>query len=131
MILMILNARFFISGILFLSILGFSGCYYDKEEILYPGTACDVTGVTYGVTVTNILSPNCYSCHNTATGNASGGGIILDTYTKLVPYVNNGRLMGSINHAGGYSPMPKGATKLNSCDIQKIQAWITAGAPNN
>jgi mono/diheme cytochrome c family protein len=126
-----IRARLIINGLVFLSLLSTSGCYYDKEELLYPGTACDVTGVTYGATVTSILSAHCYSCHSAAAGNANGGGIILDSYNTLYPYVTNGKLMGSINHASGYSAMPKNATKLNACDIQKIQAWVNAGAPNN
>lgn len=115
-----------LSGIFFLS-----SCYYDNEEYLYGNAPCDVSSITYGVTVSNILATSCYSCHSTATGSASGGGIIIDSYAKLKPYVTNGQLAGSINHAGGFSPMPKGATKLSSCDIQKIQAWITAGGPEN
>jgi uncharacterized membrane protein len=121
----------FFSGLLLISMVTFSGCYYDNEEYLYGNTPCDITAVTYSVTVSTILATSCYNCHGAATGNANGGGIILDSYTKLKPYVTNGKLMGSINHAGGYSAMPKGATKLNSCDIQKIQAWITAGALEN
>jgi mono/diheme cytochrome c family protein len=115
-----------LSGIIF-----FSSCYYDNEEYLYGKAPCDLTLVTYSTTVANILATSCYSCHSTATGNASGSGIIIDSYAKLKPYITNGQLSGSINHAGGFSPMPKGATKLSSCDIQKIQSWITAGAPEN
>lgn len=119
------------SVLLLSAIIFFSSCYYDNEEYLYGNAPCDVSAVTYSATVANILAANCYSCHNTASGNASGGGIIFDTYAKLKPYATNGQLVGSITHAGGYSPMPKGATKLNSCDIQKIQAWVAAGAPEN
>ena len=115
--------------LLLLSSLG--GCYYDKEEILYPAGNCDTTNVTYSGTVSGIMNANCNVCHSTASANANGGGIQLDSYTKLKVYVDNGRLMGSINHAGGFSPMPKNATKLNSCDISKIQAWVNKGAPNN
>jgi hypothetical protein len=125
------RVRLFFSELVVLSLVTFSGCYYDNEEYLYGKIPCDVTAVTYSVTVSTILATHCYNCHGTATGNASGAGIILDSYAKLKPYVTNGKLMGSISHAGGYSPMPKGATKLSSCDIQKIQAWITAGAPEN
>lgn len=117
-----------LSGII---LAGLSGCYYDKEEILYPGGNCDTTNVTYSVTVSGIMNANCTVCHSTSSANANGGGIQLDSYSKLKVYVDNGTLMGSINHAGGYSPMPKNATKLSSCDISKIQAWVNAGAPNN
>jgi hypothetical protein len=107
-----------------------AGCYYDKEEILYPNN-CNTTGVTYSVTVTGILSANCYACHNTANASANGAGIQLDSYSKLKPFVDNGKLMGTINHAGGFPAMPKNATKLPACDISKIQAWVDAGAPQN
>lgn len=115
-----------LSGIIFLG-----GCYYDNEEYLYAKAPCAISSVTYSVTISGILATSCYSCHSTATGNASGNGIIIDSYAKLKPYVTNGQLVGSITHAGGFSPMPKGATKMSSCDIQKIQAWITAGALEN
>ncbi len=120
-----------LSVLIVLGIIFLSSCYYDNEEYLYGNAPCDVSAVTYSVTVSNILATNCYSCHSTATGNASGGGIVFDNYAKLKPYATNGQLVGSITHAGGYSPMPKGATKLSSCDIQKIQAWVSAGAPEN
>lgn len=114
-----------------MTLVGLTGCYYDKEEILYPGGTCDTANVTYSGTVSGIINTNCNVCHSTASANASGGGIQLDTHAKLKVYVDNGKLMGSINHAGGYSPMPKNATKLSSCDIAKIQAWVNAGALNN
>jgi hypothetical protein len=45
--------------------------------------------------------------------------------------VNNGKLMGSITWASGFSPMPKNASKMPDCEIQKIQKWIDQGALNN
>jgi mono/diheme cytochrome c family protein len=114
-----------------LLIAGLGGCYYDKEEILYPGTTCDTTKVTYSVTISGMMTTHCNVCHSTASANANGGGIALDSYSKVKVYADNGRLMGSINHAGGFSPMPKNATKLSTCDISKVQAWVNAGAPNN
>jgi hypothetical protein len=42
----------------------------------------------------------------------------------------NGNLMGVINHAAGYSPMPKNSPKMDDCTISKIQAWINNGSPN-
>jgi hypothetical protein len=45
--------------------------------------------------------------------------------------VNDGRLLGSIQHASGFSPMPEGSAKMNACNITKIRKWIQAGALNN
>jgi hypothetical protein len=43
----------------------------------------------------------------------------------------NGKLYGAVNHSPGYSPMPKGGTKLSACNISKIKAWIDGGSLNN
>ena len=108
--------------------LGMTGCYYDKEEILYPGTACDTANITYGSTITPILSSFCISCHGGTTASA---GINLDSYAAVKIQIDNGRLWGAVSHATNYSPMPKNAAQLNTCNLAKIKKWIDAGAPNN
>ena len=116
---------------LFLIINLLSGCVYEKEDILYPPSACDTTGVTYSQTIVPILSANCYSCHSTANSPSMGSGIVLDSYHELMHHVDDGDLVGVINHAPGYPPMPKNSAKLSDCDIKKIEAWVNAGAPEN
>ncbi|WP_207491856.1 c-type cytochrome domain-containing protein [Aridibaculum aurantiacum] len=110
-----------------------TGCFYDKEELVYPttgtGSNCDTANMRYSVDITNILSASCYSCHSGTA--ASGGGIRLDTYNGVKNMVNNGQLMRAITHSGGASPMPKGGSKLPACTIAKIKAWIDRGAPQN
>lgn len=109
----------------------FSGCYNDNAEELYPpppASNCDTTNVTYDATIRNIMSQNCAlsGCH--ATG-SNLGGYILDAYAGTVAAVNSGRFLGSINHTAGFSPMPKNMSKLNACDIARIQAWVNKGMP--
>ena len=104
------------------------GCYYDKEEVLYPDTFCDTTAVTYSQSVAPVLSSFCNSCHG---GNTPSAGIKLDTYADVKIQATNGRLWGAVSHSTNYSPMPKNATKLNSCNLSKIKKWVDAGAPNN
>ncbi len=107
-----------------------SACYYDKADIVYPpATACDTIAVKYASTVVPILSRSCNACH--AGTAASGGGIKLDSYSSVLLQVTKGRLIGSISHLSGFSAMPQGNAKLPSCEILKISAWVTAGAPNN
>ena len=120
------HSRILTSSLLF-SLFSFYSCYYDNAQDLYGLAPCDTTGVTYNLTVDPILATHCYSCHSQTTS-SNGGGKILTPYDRLLPYVTNGKLIGSMNHASGFSPMPKNASKLNSCDIQKIQAWVDAGA---
>jgi len=106
----------------------FSGCYYDNELELYGAPSCDTTAVSYSLFVENIMSDNCYVCHSAA---ANFGGVTLEGYDATKVYVNNGRLLGAIKHAPDFSAMPQGAPKLPDCTINKIEAWIDAGALNN
>ncbi|HWI92309.1 MAG TPA: hypothetical protein VNT20_13590 [Flavisolibacter sp.] len=106
----------------------FVSCYYHKEDILY-GTNCDTTNVTYSSTIKSLL--NNYSCLGCHIGVNPPGGINLETYPNVKTMVDNGRFYGAITHAGGFKPMPDGGPKMNSCDINKIKAWIDAGAPDN
>lgn len=108
------------------------GCYYDKRDLVYPsssGSSCDTSNVTYSLTIKSILGSNCYSCHS---GSASaGGGIALDNYNSMQPYIKNGQLVRDIAQTSGSNPMPKGGAKLDNCSINKVIAWINKGAPNN
>jgi mono/diheme cytochrome c family protein len=128
-----MNLIFRLVSLLFVVLLVFSGagCYYDKEEELYPGTAnCDTTATSaYATTVVPIISANCYNCHSGAA--TLGAGIQLNTYTALKIRVNDGTLLKAINHEAGASPMPKNGNKLSACNIAKIRRWINTGAPNN
>lgn len=105
------------------------GCYRDNEETLYPSTGnCDVSNVTYQQAVAPALQQyGCTGCHS---GSALSGNISLASYDAVKTVALNGKLFGSINHNPGYSPMPKGGSKMNACIINKIKAWVDAGAVN-
>lgn len=109
------------------------GCYYDSKEYLYPQeiAGCDTTNVTYNQSVSSILNSYCLSCHSNNSAASLGGNIRLEDYSDVILRVNDGSLIGSISHDNGFSPMPKGSSKLNSCNITVIQKWIDEGAPNN
>jgi hypothetical protein len=120
--------------ILIMGIILFSACYYDKKDLVYPQvtiTSCDTTNITYAVTVTNILNTSCNNCHGAASANLIGGGILLNTYAAVKPYVTNGKLINSILQNGQASPMPKNMAKLDQCTINKMILWVTKGALNN
>lgn len=110
--------------------LAVSGCYYDKEEVLYPslGDKCDTTNITYSKTIAPLISDNCGACHGT-NYKSNGGGVRLDNHNDLVSKLDN--VMGSVNHNPNYLPMPKNTAKLNDCKLNKLTIWFQAGAPNN
>ncbi len=106
-----------------------SGCYYDKHDVLNPGSAtCDTAIVTYSGSINPIITANCTGCHS---GTNAPLGIKLDIYTDVNTQALNGKLLGTITHSAGFSPMPKNGTQLNDCNIAKIKKWVSSGAPNN
>ncbi len=92
---------------------------------------CDTTKFTYTGAIAPMMKSYCNSCHATAAASASGGGIILDTYTGIQTQALNGKLMGTMQHTSGFSAMPKGGAKLSDCKITQVRRWIAAGAQNN
>lgn len=105
-------------------------CYNDSKEELYPTGTCNTTNVTFSGTVKPIIVQNCLTggCH---TGPTTPSGYDLTGYAGVRLAVDNGRLVGVINHSSGFSPMPQNNSKLPDCSISQITAWVNAGAPNN
>ena len=108
-------------------------CSKSNEEELRndPGTnsnGCTTSNMKFSADIAPILQANCNSCHN-ATGPL--GGVITENYAGAKIIADNGTLVGTITHASGFSPMPKGKPKLADCDINKIKAWIAQGTQNN
>ena len=117
-----LNAVFILTCFLII------GCKYDNEENLYPSNSCIISDMSFSNDIYPILQNyNCISCHNTINPQ---GGVNLEDYTQTKIWVDNSRLAKSINHNGA-SPMPKNQEKMDSCDIRKIESWISDGAQNN
>lgn len=109
---------------------GLSSCYYDNREDLYPhlDQPCNFDIVSFSTDIVPVLEAQCNICHS-ATANQ--GNVNLEGYENVKAYANNGSLYGSVAHDPGYSPMPSAAQKILQCDIDKIRAWVEAGAPDN
>ncbi|UOG74114.1 hypothetical protein MTX78_18580 [Hymenobacter tibetensis] len=110
----------------------FSACASENGEDQVadapPTPTCNTANVTYTLTVAPLLQKSCTSCHNS---NFASGGVNLSTYARVRTVALNGRLIGSVNHEAGYSPMPKGGTKLPDCDISQLRKWVEDGAIEN
>jgi hypothetical protein len=103
----------------------FTGCYYDNEEELYPGSVdCDVTNVDYSTVIKPIADSNCAisGCHVPGTGLPD-----LTTYVGLKTIADNGKLNDRVVVRKDMPP----SGPLSNCDIDKIEAWISQGAPEN
>ena len=125
------NLKHFLSIIpLFFSIL-FTGCYNDNEETLYGTDTCKTTGISYTQDIVPIMTAYCLTCHSSANANGLGGNISLEGYAALKVYADNGKFLSSVQQDGNASNMPKGGSKLPSCQISKIAAWIQEGKLDN
>jgi hypothetical protein len=109
-----------------------SSCYYDKEELLYGSgnvPCTDTTGtVSYAQKVVPLFQQYCYSCHNSSF---PSGNIVMGTFAADKALAQSAKLMGSINHSSGFSPMPQGTPKLDNCQIAIVKKWMDSGMPNN
>ena len=103
-------------------------CSKKNEEELGVGATCDSNNMTYAANIKPILQNACFSCHGNGL---SQNGINFDTYSGVKAVADNGKLVGAITHASGFSPMPQSAPKLSDCNINKIKDWVNQGAPNN
>ncbi|MEO7177047.1 MAG: hypothetical protein ABIV51_14060 [Saprospiraceae bacterium] len=94
-------------------------------------TNCDTSGImSYTLHIQPILQTNCVGggCHS---GTQPASGISYTSYSSTNLTVTNGTLLGSIQHQGGFQPMPKGGNLLPACSVAKIKKWIDNGALNN
>ena len=123
-----------VAACLFVCIIIFEGCFYDKADQQYPSTgSCDTTDVRYSVEIKAILDANCKPCHN---GTASISGFDLYDYSTISGLALDGQftygtLLSAVMHEGGAPIMPQDGPMLQDCDINKIAAWVHSGAPNN
>ncbi|MBK6774974.1 MAG: hypothetical protein IPG74_03685 [Flavobacteriales bacterium] len=113
------------SAIAFMAMLLLAGCYYDKAEVLYPGSFCDTANVTYSGTAKSILETNCAisGCH--VSGGTGPGNFT--SYADVKQRVDNGtfRILVLENRT-----MPP-SFSLSSCELEQLSIWLDAGAPEN
>lgn len=113
------NIAFVLAGIIFL----FNSCYNDKEEILYPGAACDGVNISFAAKVNPLIQSVCAvsGCHNAGSTNGPG------------PLTNYNQIKNAAVHiksavVSGF--MPQGST-LTTTQIKTISCWVDAGSPDN
>lgn len=90
---------------------------------------CDTSSSTYSRVIRPILLTFCTACHEQPTPDNLV--VDLSLYSGVKVVAESGQLLGAINHSPGYAPMPTASSKLDECDIMKIQTWIDTGAPDN
>ena len=112
--------------IFLVSIFG-TGCYYDKEELLYAGTAtvdCATISAKFSADVNPIIQSKCATagCHTVA---AAAGGSVLTTYTQIA-----GQSARIMQRCVIDKTMPTSGPLLPA-EIALLKCWINGGALNN
>ncbi len=91
-------------------------------------TECDTTNFTFSGSIQPLLNLYCVGCHNANTAN---GNVRLDNYETVALVAEDGRLLGTVSHEPGFTPMPFNGNRLQECNISQIRKWIESGNPNN
>jgi hypothetical protein len=102
----------------------------DKEEEPEDPSVCNTDNLTYDNWAQDFINGNCATsgCHD-ANANMNAVPYSMHTYETAKNAVDDGRIIGAINRDPGFNPMPKGEAMLSDCDISKMEAWISDGAP--
>ena len=118
----------FLAGRLAL-LVAISGCYYDNEQELYPYRFCNIGDVNDADLYVNKVEPIIQSrcalpgCHVSGPNTAPGD---FTQYVEVKAVVDNGRFQTFVLVDRS---MPSNGT-LSACDLEKLQVWVNAGAPN-
>lgn len=102
-----------------------SGCTYHVEEELFPPDPdCQTTALTYTDNIRQIINTNCATpgCH--VPGN---GRVDLTQYEGVKQVAEAGLLRQKVLVE---KTMPPGRP-LTACEMQQLDAWLKAGAPEN
>jgi hypothetical protein len=105
-------------SILLFGFIIFTGCYYDKEEQLYPnsGTDCNAS-LTYNTGIKTLIDANCASCHKPG-GNTPD----LTTFALVKANIDLVKKWAITD-----KKMP--ASGMTTCNYTKLDNWIKAGTP--
>ena len=118
----------------FIYMMIFEGCVYHKADVEYPSSnTCDTTGIRYNTEIKAILDEHCKPCHS---GSSPISGFDLYDYKIISGLALDGQftygtLLSAVLHKGGAPAMPQDLPMIDSCEINKIAAWVHAGAPDN
>ena len=102
-------------------------CYYDKEELLYPGSNqpvdCGTVPAKFNANVLPLITTNCNiaTCHDAS----AAGGIVLQNYTQVSGVKEH------INHTVIVEKSMPPTGPLLPSEMNTIKCWIESGAPNN
>jgi uncharacterized membrane protein len=122
------SPNFFVFALFIAAMITTTGCYYDKEELLYSGRTaavnCTTVSAKFAADVKPIISTKCATagCHNAA---GSAGGSILETYAQISAQ------SARVNQRCVIDKTMPTSGPLSPAEISIIKCWVESGALNN
>jgi cytochrome c553/predicted small lipoprotein YifL len=89
---------------------------------------CDPAAHSFSQNIQPVIELACEGCHS---GSNPSGGLSLTNYAQISASALSGSLMAGLLGTNGVPIMPEGTSGLPQCNIDQIQAWVDAGAPND
>ncbi len=115
----------FVLGTFLISLSFLTSCYYDVDEVLYPGgTTCDSVSVDFQTVIKPMIEAKCATsgCHVSGTGRK-----VLSTDQDILDIVNDGRLEDRVVKRRDMPPVQP----LSTCEVTYIKSWLAKSAPVN
>ncbi|MBL0357793.1 MAG: hypothetical protein IPP72_13310 [Chitinophagaceae bacterium] len=115
------------AGLILSMMISATGCYYDKEALLYPGSNqvvdCATISAKFSTDVSPLIAGKCATsgCHDAT----ASGGLIFQNYTQVSSAKDRINIRAVVEKS-----MPS-AAPLQPSEINIIKCWIESGAPNN
>lgn len=123
-------------ALMFLSLIALGLAYFGCSKKTFDDFGCITTDISYSLDIEPVFQANCLGCHN---GPSASSSVDLSTHELLSAYADTVAFAGSAlvciveqtspDCASAY--MPPAGGPINPCSIEKIKAWVAAGAPNN
>lgn len=122
-------AYIIISSALFL----FSSCDSGKlkEPVQSVNDVCYESVPTFKNDVWPIFESNCLHCHGVSNYARKADGNLFSGYDDVKSKLDEGLIIGNIEHKQGFINMPYRKKKITACEIEVIKAWVAAGAIDN
>ena len=86
---------------------------------------------TFSKDVWPIFQSNCVHCHGAEVYARKADGNLFSGYDDVKSKLDEGLIIGNIEHQPGFINMPYRKNKITDCEIQIIKSWVHAGAKNN
>lgn len=125
--------------LLCLAVLLLQNCKHETTLQPLVPVVCDTLHVSYNLCIKPIFINNCYACHSDSASQNGNIAFDIENFSSLKLYLNNyyhndsiygSKFLHIIEQTTGVIYMPP-IGKLSQDNIDLVNKWLVAGAPEN